>query len=183
MEALCILGTSLDPKDDTRRASPVVMAASEGRKAIVDVLLRFGANLFDRDAYGYTALHWTVVRHHFGVIMTLNAYSRGFAGWLNSQDDSGNTALHLAAERGYTDAAKLLVKLGAEKNLQNNDGRSPLDLAVAQAHKYPSTAPELKEMGCRETHFKGIRDLARGTMKMYEKGPLAYMVSKGDQPW
>ena len=182
MEALCILGSSLDPKYDTRRASPVVMAASEGSKAIVDVLLRFGANLLDRDPYGYTALHWTVVRHHFGVIMTLNTYSRGFAGWLNSQDSYGNTALHLAAKMGYTDAAKLLVKLGAEKNLQNDDGRSPLDLAVAQADN-PLTAPELKEMGCRETRFKGVRDLARGAKKMMEKGPLAYMAGKGDQPW
>ena len=53
---------------------------------------------------------------------------------------------------GLTDAAKLLVKLGAEKNLRNNYGRSPLDLAFAMADKYPLTAPELKEMGCREKY-------------------------------
>ena len=170
MEALCILGSSLDPKDDTRRASPVVMAASEGRKAIVDVLLRFGANLFDRDRKGRTALQLAVVKHHFGVIMTLNAYSRGFAGWLNSRDRNGNTALHRAAEKGLTDAAKLLVKLGAEKNLQNDDGRTPLDLAFAMADIYPLTAPELKEMGCRETFFKGIRDLLWSTPKEINLG-------------
>lgn len=180
VEALCILGSSLDPKDE--RASPVVMAASDGSKAMVDVLLRFGANLYDRDELGHTALHLAVARLHPEVIMTLNAYSRDILGWLDAQDYvSGDTALHVAARAGLTDTAKLLVKLGAEKNLRNEDGRSPLDLAVVMSHQ--DTATELKEMGCHETYFKGVRDLARGTKKMLEEGPLAYMFGKGDQAW
>lgn len=179
VEALCILGSSLDPKDDSGYASPVVMAASKGKKAMVDVLLRFGANLYDSDRLGKTALHFAVIRLHPEVIMTLNAYSRGSSGWLDLQDDFGDTALHAAARAGLTDTAKLLVKLGAEKNLQNEDGRSPLDLAK----KHQDTATELKEMGCHETYFKGVRDLARGTKKMLEEGPLAYMFDKGDQAW
>lgn len=181
VEALCILGSSLNPKDDSQYASPVVMAASKGKKAMVDVFLRFGANLYDSDRLGKTALHFAVIRLHPEVIMTLNAYSRGSSDWLDLQDDFGDTALHAAARAGLTDTAKLLVKLGAEKNLQNEDGRSPLDLAVANAHK--DTAEELKEMGCRETYFKGVRDLARGTKKMLQEGPLAYMIGKGDQAW
>ena len=179
VEALCILGSSLNPKDDSGYASPVVMAASKGKKAMVDVLLRFGANLYDSDRLGKTALHFAVIRLHPEVIMTLNAYSRGSSDWLDVQDDFGDTALHAAARAGLTDTAKLLVKLGAEKNLQNEDGRSPLDLAK----KHQDTATELKEMGCHETYFKGVRDLARGTKKMLEKGPLAYMIGKGDQAW
>jgi len=49
---------------------------------------------------------------------------------LNASDDSGNTALHIAARIGASDIVSLLIAQGAEKNVQNNQGRTPLLIAA-----------------------------------------------------
>ena len=47
--------------------------------------------------------------------------------------DRGETALHLAAEEGHTEAAALLLDAGADVNSTNNDGWSPLHAAAQGA--------------------------------------------------
>ena len=44
----------------------------------------------------------------------------------------GNTALHMAVMARQGDASDLLLGLGAEPNIQNSQGRSPLMLAADQ---------------------------------------------------
>ena len=48
--------------------------------------------------------------------------------YVNTQDPDGNTALHLAAERGLKDVAKLLLSHGACINLPNAQGKKAIDL-------------------------------------------------------
>lgn len=48
--------------------------------------------------------------------------------YVNTQDPDGNTALHLAAERGLKEVAKLLLSHGACINLPNARGKKPVDL-------------------------------------------------------
>lgn len=43
-----------------------------------------------------------------------------------TQDDSGNTALHIACKHGYKDITKLLVRLGAKATVGNQAGSLPL---------------------------------------------------------
>lgn len=43
----------------------------------------------------------------------------------------GETSLHLAARNARADASKRLLDAGAEVNLQDNTGRTPLHAAVA----------------------------------------------------
>ena len=47
--------------------------------------------------------------------------------------DRGESALHLAAEEGHTEAAALLLDAGADVNSTNNDGWSPLHAAAQGA--------------------------------------------------
>jgi len=42
----------------------------------------------------------------------------------------GNTALHIACHRGYLDIVKHLLDNGADKNVTDNDGDTPLHYAV-----------------------------------------------------
>jgi ankyrin repeat protein len=50
---------------------------------------------------------------------------------LNAQDpDIGDAALHYSAERNNPDLARMLIEHGADLNLPNNYGRTPLHLAV-----------------------------------------------------
>ena len=45
-------------------------------------------------------------------------------------DSKGNTALHLAAEKGKLANLRLLLKKGAKVNAKNKEGKTPLDVAT-----------------------------------------------------
>lgn len=45
---------------------------------------------------------------------------------INKTDEDGNTALHYAASRGIPEVVELLLDLGADPNIQNDIGLSPL---------------------------------------------------------
>jgi len=49
---------------------------------------------------------------------------------LDAADDSGSTALHIAARIGASDIVSLLIAQGAEKNVQDMQGRTPLLIAA-----------------------------------------------------
>jgi len=48
---------------------------------------------------------------------------------INEQDKQGNTALHRAVIRGYSDIVYLLIDYGADKNIYNNELKTSCDLA------------------------------------------------------
>ena len=50
--------------------------------------------------------------------------------YVNRKDFHGDTALHLAAENGYTEAVETLIKKRANVNALNNEYRTPLHLAA-----------------------------------------------------
>ncbi|KAJ3107545.1 hypothetical protein HDU97_003850 [Phlyctochytrium planicorne] len=56
---------------------------------------------------------------------------------LNLQDDTGNTALHIAAEKGDAIACYTLLAAGGKPNIRNNSGQRPVDMT---AH------PQIREM-------------------------------------
>lgn len=47
---------------------------------------------------------------------------------------SGEVALHYAARHNDIEAAKILLYAGANKNIRNNSGKTPLDLAIEYHH-------------------------------------------------
>ena len=53
----------------------------------------------------------------------------------NVKDDNGVTPLHLAAWHGYKKTAKLLLAAGANANMRNKMGESPLDWARERSDK------------------------------------------------
>lgn len=58
------------------------------------------------------------------------------SGWrsaVNEKDPQGHTPLHLAVGRGDPDTVKVLLEAGANPNLQDNDGVTPLTLAKSYA--------------------------------------------------
>ena len=54
---------------------------------------------------------------------------------INTQNNRGDTPLHLACYRGFTDIVSLLVDYGADVTLENNQGKTPYVEADSQKHR------------------------------------------------
>jgi ankyrin repeat protein len=53
---------------------------------------------------------------------------------LESRDDKGRTAVHIAAERGFNRTIDILAELGADINAQDRNLETPLHIAARQNH-------------------------------------------------
>ena len=98
---------------------------------IMELLCR-GCDVNCGDGEGLTSLHYAAEANHPEVIQTLSNLS-GNRLIVNAQDKYGWTPLHSACHHGNVDCVKLLIKLGANVQLTERVGKTPLHLAVAQA--------------------------------------------------
>ena len=110
-----------------RWRTPLHVAASVGANPeAVEVLLDMGADPNVADHCGWTPLHWAIVwRHSIIVEMLLNkgAETHHLAQTFGIYH---GTALHMATKRGLKDKVRLLIEAGAEINIRDQNGRSPL---------------------------------------------------------
>ena len=92
--------------------SPLHRAAYWGHAAVAERLLSAGAQVFERNRVGYTALHWASIRGAADVVELLLSASAD----VNAVEREGNTPLHFAAREGFPHICHLLVKGGAHIN-------------------------------------------------------------------
>ena len=79
--------------------------------------------------YGKTGLHFAAERDHSGIINYLLKSENLYID-VNSQDNTGNTPLHIAAWQGNFAITKLLLNKGADINKTNSFGNTPLHEAL-----------------------------------------------------
>ncbi|MGL5956848.1 MAG: ankyrin repeat domain-containing protein, partial [Brevinema sp.] len=65
------------------------------------------------------------------LVAVIQAIQRGDS--VNTQDDGGFTALHIAAWNGYLDILRYLLELGANPNIPSKAGSPPLRFATPEA--------------------------------------------------
>jgi ankyrin repeat protein len=65
---------------------------------------------------------------------------------INAADRAGNTALHVAASRGYNRVVQLLADKGADPEAKNKSGQTPLKTAI----RFKSTGDLLRKLGAKE---------------------------------
>lgn len=122
---------NVNQKDGYGR-TPIIMAASNGYHEIVTLLIAAGADVVMKNAFN--PLHSSVYSGDTETIeVVLEALAdAGVEDAINIRDPSGHTALFEAARCGIVDAIETLFEYGANVELANYQGMTPLMIAVEE---------------------------------------------------
>lgn len=143
VNALIRLGAEVNVKDDDSSMNSLMMAiipshedqeVDEGAAlAIIDA----GADLAYARDDGLTAAHLAA---GCGFVKTLEAIISRLPDCVNVQDGTGNTPLFEAVMNSQLGAIELLLKANADKSIQNSEGETALDIALAEGNQEATTA-------------------------------------------
>ena len=108
-----------------RQATPLMMAVGHAAHfRIADELLKVGADPNAGDSILHASCEW-----HFEYLVPALRFLAQ-VGWdVNSQDSTGQTALHKAAFLGYAAAVRVLLDNNADPGAKDSSGLTPLDVA------------------------------------------------------
>ncbi|RLV89328.1 putative 26S proteasome regulatory subunit p28 [Spathaspora sp. JA1] len=123
---------TIDPKPDlnlqTNQGTTCLhLAISKNNYEIVKSLVENGASCRVKDKKGYTPLHRASAIGSIPIVKLL--MDKGKVN-VNAKDNDGWTSLHHALAEGHGDVAVLLVSLGADAKIENNQQELPIDIAV-----------------------------------------------------
>lgn len=134
MKYLIESGADLNKSSGYLRMTPLHAATTDGNVEMVELLINSGAKIDDQDHEGHTSLHRAIIFGQNEIAQLLLAHGAN----TEIKDNNGNTALHcciptfarLDTQDQFTAAVRMLLKNKAEIDAQNNDGETPLHLAV-----------------------------------------------------
>jgi ankyrin repeat protein len=149
--------------DSNDQATALLVAANRGHREIVDALLQARADVNVRDRSGYTALHYLMVDPVSGESRKKPTEDTG--AWLDR-----SRALR---ERKFA-IGGLLISAGADINVQNSSGATPLDAAM-DGSEYP-LAELLRSKNAKGRISSGEAFQAVGTVMSTD--PLKKLLAK-----
>ncbi|KAI0183650.1 hypothetical protein EV127DRAFT_17456 [Xylaria flabelliformis] len=125
-------GAEVDSKDETDR-TPLFYAARNNHLETVQLLLDEGAEVDLKNKDGDTLLFFAIRWEHLGLIRMLVDNGAD----VNLRSKVSGTPLTKAVGRSkeLTEVTQLLLTKGADAKVTDNDGRTPLRLAVKRGHK------------------------------------------------
>ncbi|MEB3310246.1 MAG: ankyrin repeat domain-containing protein [Snowella sp.] len=176
---LATIATLLQFGVDPNSGNVLLLATRLGQKEAVKLLLEKGADVNQANLAGETPLTliakqgdreiWNILRQ-FDVKLTVDALMTAAgegqdefvktliqAGLdIDTEDENGDTALHLACLEGHVSVVSALLALGANVNHRNHLGDTPLLIALLQDH--PEIADQLLCAGANP-HFANEEEM------------------------
>lgn len=156
-----LLSAGADPDEidlHGHQSTPLAWACAHGDEGAVRALLAAGARpdtaasappLVEATTHGFVDL----------VVLLLEAGAD-----VDDADDSGATALWVAAASGFADIARKLVEAGADRTLADLDGVTPADAARAAEHvQLAAWLDDPASVPARSPLWREGRDAARAT--------------------
>ena len=105
-----------------------MIAAEDSLVNVVTFLIKQGANVDLQDNYGKTALHYALGSLNFLFEILCCLIQKGAD--VKTGSNNKLTPLMIAAEKGHINALTLLIKFGADVDLQDKNGKTALHHAV-----------------------------------------------------
>eukprot|EP01052_Picozoa_sp_SAG31_P000296 SAG31_NODE_9_length_42330_cov_441.979162_11_plen_1177_part_00 len=133
--AVCVSdGNSITSQHPASGAGPLHMAAYQGHVDCVEELLSFGADPFQTDLMGLSALHYAANRED--VLYALLSSSSAARLAVNTEaEPNGETALLLASFHGDDGAIDCLMEYEADVDSVDSSGTTPLHMAALHGHR------------------------------------------------
>ena len=116
---------------DENGRTPLMFAANNGRKEIVQLLLEHGALVNVADKEQWTPLHRAVGMGQKEITLLLLGKGANTA----AVDKDQRTPLHWAALRGQKEIVQLLLEKGADAAALDKDQQTPRDCAIKGGHQ------------------------------------------------
>lgn len=114
---------------DKNNASALFISSQYGHTDVVKELIDHYASVdFPRAGFNDTPLFIASQNGHVNVVRELLASTRAD---VNRRDNDSNTALHVASEKGQLSVVQVLLQNGADPNMTNSLGNTPLHYACA----------------------------------------------------
>ena len=101
--------------------------AKRGQKAVVQFLLKMGANIEAKNKKGKTALHLASKHGHLSVTELLLQNGAN----IEAKTDRGKTALHFASKKGFLSVIELLLEHHANTEAKTEKGETALHRAMS----------------------------------------------------
>ncbi|XP_039691945.1 fibronectin type 3 and ankyrin repeat domains protein 1 isoform X1 [Pteropus medius] len=153
-------GTDVNLKNGSGKDS-LMLACYAGHLDVVKYLRRHGASWETRDLGGCTALHWAADGGHCDVIEWM--IKDGCEVDAVDTGSSWTPLMRVSAVSGNQKAASLLIEAGANVNVKDKDGKTPLMVAVLNNHE--ELVQLLLEKGAdasvKNEFGKGVLEMAR----------------------
>lgn len=113
--------------DERPESTPLIEAAKEGYDEIVEILLRYNANVAQTtNPSCYTALHFAAANGHLNCVKLLLEHGSP----MEEQNENGHTPLMEATSNGHIEVARCLIEHGANINTHSSEFKeSALTLA------------------------------------------------------
>ena len=136
-------GESQPPEPPTAKAPDISIhkAAIIGNTEVIQQHLAAGTDVNAKAGGGDTPLDWAIMGKRTGAADLL----RKHGGMMVEELRSGMTPLHAAARKGLKEVVELLIHEGADLNAKDEDGGTPLDVAIQ--FKELETADLLRKHG------------------------------------